>query len=127
MTPKQQRFVEEYLVDLNATQAAIRAGYSKKTAEQQGHQLLKKTSVQQAVSAAQQTRSEATGITADRVVTELAKVGLCQCVQLTRNRVRHDSPVEGLRGKVLSDLRPSPHQLAPLARAGLILYASGGV
>ena len=45
LTAKQQRFVEEYLVDLNATQAAIRAGYSKKTAEQQAYQLLQKTSV----------------------------------------------------------------------------------
>ena len=74
MTPKQQRFVAEYLIDLNATQAAIRAGYSVKTAEQQGHQLLKKTSVQQAVSAAQEARSEETGTTAAWVLEELKKV-----------------------------------------------------
>lgn len=49
LTPKQRLFVEEYLKDMNATQAAIRAGYSKKTAEQQGYQLLKKTSVAKAV------------------------------------------------------------------------------
>ena len=49
MTPKQQRFTEEYVVDLNATQAAIRAGYSPKTAAEQGYQLLHKTSVQEAV------------------------------------------------------------------------------
>ncbi len=40
LTPKQARFVEEYLIDLNATQAAIRAGYSAKTANEQGAQLL---------------------------------------------------------------------------------------
>lgn len=42
MTPKQQRFCDEYLIDLNATQAAIRAGYSKKTAKQIGQQTLSK-------------------------------------------------------------------------------------
>ncbi len=41
MTPKQQRFVHEFLIDLNATQAAARAGYSEKTAPQQGGRLLK--------------------------------------------------------------------------------------
>ena len=47
MTAKQQAFCDEYLIDLNATQAAIRAGYSKKTAMEQGYQLLQKTSVQE--------------------------------------------------------------------------------
>ena len=56
LTPKQQRVVDEYLIDLNATQAAIRAGYSPKTAEQQGFQLLKKTSVSEAIEQAQQER-----------------------------------------------------------------------
>ena len=45
LTAKQQRFCEEYMVDLNGTQAAIRAGYSKKTAMQQSYQLLDKTLV----------------------------------------------------------------------------------
>ena len=45
LTAKQQRFCDEYLIDLNATQAAIRAGYSPKTAEQLAYQLLQKTSV----------------------------------------------------------------------------------
>ena len=63
LTPKQARFVEEYLIDLNATQAAIRAGYSARTAEQQGTRLLRYAQVSQAVSEAQQTRSERTFIT----------------------------------------------------------------
>lgn len=46
LTPKQQRFCDEYLIDLNATQAAIRAGYSKKRASEQAYQLLQKTTVQ---------------------------------------------------------------------------------
>ena len=46
LTPKQQRFVEEYLIDLNATQSAIRAGYSEKTAYSVGHENLKKPEIQ---------------------------------------------------------------------------------
>ena len=46
MTDKQKRFVEEYLIDLNATQAAIRAGYSPNRASEQAHQLIQKTTVQ---------------------------------------------------------------------------------
>ncbi len=53
LTPKQARFVEEYLLDLNATQAATRAGYSKKTANEQGAQLLAKLRIRQAVAEAQ--------------------------------------------------------------------------
>ena len=49
LTEKQQRFVDEYLIDLNATQAAIRAGYSVKTANEQGSQNLAKLSIQQAI------------------------------------------------------------------------------
>ena len=68
LTPKQQRFVDEYLIDLNATQAAIRAGYSPKTAEQQGFQLLKKTSVSEAIEQAQQERQKRTLVTQDDVI-----------------------------------------------------------
>lgn len=53
LTEKQQRFVEEYLIDLNATQAAIRAGYSAKTADQQGSRMLANVKVQQAISVLQ--------------------------------------------------------------------------
>ena len=60
LTPKQQRFVEEYLVDLNATQAAIRAGYSKKTAEFQASRLLRNVKVQKAISKAREALSKKT-------------------------------------------------------------------
>ena len=75
LSPKQQRFVEEYLVDLNATQAAMRAGYSKKTANEQGSQLLAKVSIANAVAAAKAKRSARTEVTADMVVRELARIG----------------------------------------------------
>lgn len=83
MTAKQQRFVEEYLIDLNATQAAIRAGYSVKNADKIGSQLLGKTRVSEAVSRAKADRSRRTGINADRVLQELAKIGFVNIADLT--------------------------------------------
>ena len=82
MTAKQERFVEEYLIDLNATQAAIRAGYSPKTANEQGARLLAKVSVQTAISKAQAERSRRTGINQDRVLLELAKVAFLNPVDV---------------------------------------------
>ena len=78
LTAKQQRFIEEYLIDLNATQAAIRAGYSVKTANEQGSQLLAKLSIQQAIAEKMAERSKRTGVNQDRVVLELAKIALNQ-------------------------------------------------
>lgn len=72
MTPKQQRFVDEYLIDLNATQAAIRAGYAERTAEQQGYQLLQNTSVASAVAEAKDKRASETAIDAAWVLKRLA-------------------------------------------------------
>ena len=63
LTPKRKRFVEEYLVDLNATQAAIRAGYSPRTANEQAARLMTYASIKQAVQAAMDKRSEDLGIT----------------------------------------------------------------
>lgn len=75
LTPKQSRFVDEYLIDLNATQAAIRAGYSAKTAEQQASRLLRNVKVQALVDEQMKARSERTEITQDMVLRELAKIG----------------------------------------------------
>lgn len=74
LTPKQERFVAEYLINLNANQAAIRAGYSAKTAAEQAHDLLRKPQIASAVSDAQQVRSQATGVTAERVLQEIARL-----------------------------------------------------
>lgn len=73
LTPKQQRFVEEYLVNLNATKAAIFAGYSISTAPQQGARLLKNVNVLQAIAAGKSERSERTKIDADWVLRTLAE------------------------------------------------------
>jgi len=72
LTPRQQRFVEEYIVSLNATQAAIRAGYSAETARAQGSRLLTNADIERAIASAKEARSKATGITAERVIEELA-------------------------------------------------------
>lgn len=74
LTDKQAAFVREYLVDLNATQAAIRAGYSEATAKQQGARLLTNVDVAEAVQAAMDARAERTDITADYVIGTLAEV-----------------------------------------------------
>lgn len=71
LTPKQKRFVEEYLIDLNATQASIRAGYSKKYADRQAHELLEKTRVVAAIRAKIEERSKRIEITQDMVLKEL--------------------------------------------------------
>lgn len=73
MTPKQQRFVEEYLIDLNATQAAIRAGYSADTAYSIGNENLSKPDIAEAITALKAKRSEKTGIDAAWLLTRLAK------------------------------------------------------
>jgi len=78
LTEKQKRFVDEYLIDLNATQAAIRAGYSAKTANEQGARLLANVSIQQVLSERMAERSRRIGINQDRVVQELARIAFVQ-------------------------------------------------
>jgi len=84
LTPKQERFVAEYLIDLNATQAAIRTGYSAKTAASQGARLLKQSGVARAVQTAQQARAVRTEITQDRVLQELARIAFFDIRRLYR-------------------------------------------
>ncbi len=74
LTKKQKRFVEEYLIDLNATQAAIRAGYSPQTAYSIGDENLKKPEIKNAIDKALAERSRRTGVNADRIIEELAKI-----------------------------------------------------
>jgi phage terminase small subunit len=75
LTPKQKRFVVEYLVDLNATKAAERAGYSKHTANEQGSRLLANVSVSSAIATKQEKRLLKMEISAERVLNELALLG----------------------------------------------------
>jgi len=74
LTPKQYMFVQEYLIDLNATQAAIRAGYSAKTANEQASRLLANVGVAKYVQAAMDARARKTGITAEYVLQGITEV-----------------------------------------------------
>lgn len=99
MTEKQKRFVEEYLIDLNATQAAIRAGYSTKNADKIGHELLGKTRVSEAIKTAMAERSRRTGVNQDRILMELAKIALlnpANVVNFDEATVREDALPEDL-------------------------------
>lgn len=78
LSPKQQLFADEYLIDLNATQAAIRAGYSPKTADVKGSQLLRVVKVQTYIEQKMAERSRRTGISQDRVLQELARIAFVQ-------------------------------------------------
>jgi phage terminase small subunit len=74
LSPKQRIFVQEYIIDLNATQAAIRAGYSENSAKEIGCQLLTKLNIKAAVQEAMDLRSKRLEITADRVLAEIGKL-----------------------------------------------------
>lgn len=80
MTPKQEAFVREYLVDLNATAAAERAGYSKRTAHATGHENLRKPEIATAIQNAMDDRAERTEITADYVLNGIREIAE-RCLQ----------------------------------------------
>ena len=93
LTAKQQRFCDEYLIDLNATQAAIRAGYSKKTANEQGARLLVNVSIQKKIFELQKEREKRTEITQDSVLHELALIAFAKASDYARV-VEKDAMVE---------------------------------
>lgn len=74
LTAKQERFIQEYLIDLNATQAAIRAGYSEKTANEQGARLLANVSVRTEIDKGIEKRSNKLGVDAEWVITRLKNI-----------------------------------------------------
>lgn len=84
LTPKQRRFVEEYLIDLNGTQAAIRAGYSEHTAGSIASENLQKPEIVEALREAQARLSRRTGLTAERVLGELEKLAFANIQDFMR-------------------------------------------
>lgn len=99
MTKKQKRFVEEYLIDLNATQAAIRAGYSPGTAQEQSSRLLSNVMIKTAVAKAMAERSKRTGINQDRVLQELARIGFARITDVmdpTTAKIKEDASDDDL-------------------------------
>lgn len=99
MTKKQKLFVEEYLIDLNATQAAIRAGYSPDTAGSIGGENLKKPEISAAIAKAMAERSRRTGINQDRILQEIAKLALVNIddvVDLETGKIKESATKEDL-------------------------------
>lgn len=86
LNPKRQRFAEEYLVDLNATQAAIRAGYSKRSAGQQGEALLKNHEIQAEIQAGRKKISESTQITVESVLNRWWQLANANAAELSQFR-----------------------------------------
>lgn len=84
LNEKQKRFALEYLIDRNATQAAIRAGYSAKTAHAQGHKLLKKAEIKEFISKKNAKASEKLEITRERVLEEMAKLAFSNTLNYMR-------------------------------------------
>lgn len=98
LTAKQKQFVEEYLIDLNATQAAIRAGYSVNTAKDIGCENLSKPNIATAIAIQMAERSKRTGVNQDRVVLELAKMAFVKMTDIV------DSEGEIKKGATDDDL-----------------------
>ena len=99
LTKKQKLFVEEYLIDLNATQAAIRAGYSSDTAKEIGCENLTKPNIRNAIDKALAERSRRTGINQDRVLMELARIALlnpANVVDFNNATIREDATPDDL-------------------------------
>ena len=82
LTLKQQRFADEYLIDLNGKQAAIRAGYSPKSAEQQASALLSNPKVRAYIDERMAQHSARTGVNQERIIRELARVAFLDPTQL---------------------------------------------
>jgi phage terminase small subunit len=107
LTPNQRRFVENYLLDLNATQAAIRAGYSKRTAQEQGSQLLNHPAIRSAIDAAKTERSAKTEIRAEQVLEEIAAMAFYDPGKLMIDGAANaGDPIEAvIDGRVIYGLR----------------------
>ncbi len=105
LTPKQEAFSNEYLIDLNATQAAIRAGYSEKTANEQGSRLLANVKVAARIQELKNKRSERTRINADWLLTRLADEAEADIADLYDERSGALKPV---------------HMWPPIWRKGLV-------
>lgn len=100
LTEKQRRFIEEYLIDLNATQAAIRAGYKRSEyTDTNAAKILENTRVAEEIEKRMAERSKRTGINQDRVVQELAKlafVNAADVIDVNTATVRADAKPEDL-------------------------------
>lgn len=96
LTEKQKAFVQEYLVDLNATAAAKRAGYSEKNADKIGSELLGKTRVAEAIQKAMQSRQQRTQVTQDMVIQEISKVAFKDAADYSESELKYANKLKAL-------------------------------
>ena len=120
LTPKQIRFVDEYLVDFNATQAAIRAGYKAKTAHVMGAENLRKPKIAEEIARRQKDLQRRTEVTQDRVVKELARIAFANIADYvhveTQTRTKDDGTETTYQIVMLSETEDlSADQRAALA------------
>jgi phage terminase small subunit len=100
LTRRQARFVEEYLIDLNATQAAVRAGFSPRSAAEIGSRLIEKSQVADAIARATAERSARVGLRQDRVLEELSVIGFAKLTDFAewdgeRFRLKPSAEIDG--------------------------------
>jgi phage terminase small subunit len=119
LTPKQKRFVDEYLVDLNASQSAIRAGFSPRTARFIGYRLLTMPQIKEALGVAQEDLSKRTQVTQERVIAELAAIAFSNIGDIV------SWGPEGVSVKSADEL--SPEILASVADVSRSGVKEGGV
>ena len=96
LTEKQKAFVQEYLVDLNATAATKRAGYSEKNADKIGSELLGKTRVAEAIQKAMQSRQQRTQVTQDMVIQEISKVAFKDAADFSESELKYSNKLKAL-------------------------------
>ena len=96
LNDRQNRFVEEYMIDLNAEQAAIRAGYTEASARRNGHRLLKLPNVRKALDAAMEARARRTLIIQDQVIEELAAIAFCDPIEIASTTFRGPADIARL-------------------------------
>lgn len=119
LTPKQRRFVDEYLIDLNATQAAIRAGYSPRTANRIGAENLSKLDIQKEIETRQKEREQRTEITQDYVLQKLKEITDQQASDAQDSDLKYSNKLKALEllGKHLGLFEKpetAPHTVHPL-------------
>lgn len=99
LTEKQKRFADEYLIDLNATQAAIRAGYSPRSAGEQASRLLKNAKVRAYIDERMAELSRRTGVNQERILRELARIAFVNApdlINMADATVREDATVDDM-------------------------------
>lgn len=123
LTPKQARFVQEYLIDLNATQAAVRAGYSERTACEQGSRLLANVKVQTALQAAMQARQARTEVTQDYVIGKLVEIADKAASDCQDSDLKYSNKIKALEllGRHVGAFERPEDNRADESQTGLVL------